>query len=312
MKYGISMEMVDLYRQEPNRNRRECKYFWDELFELVSAAGFKGIELPYELKWDFGGRSGIPFTRRAINIKYAGVKEFLEVLRNKGISCIAGVHFDPTLFAGDNQDVYFGAFEHFASEALGFAIEAECETLTLTPTPPMYLIGKMCTDESSFLKRTAELINRLADTAKKGGVKLCVKNEYWSLLRGEGIKDFMSQLADNTYYGIDTACLAIAGVDPVSFIESCGNRIGSVQLTDTSFVDDGEYYKKPLPEFPAGRATQVFRDLGQGGIDFPAVIKALENAGYNGWVIVNNRQTRDIYRGMLRAVYYLNNVGVKV
>ena len=90
--------------------------FLGRVFELVSAAGFKGIELPYELKWDFGGRSGIPFTRRAINIKYAGVKIF-EVLKTKAsLHCWRSFRSDA--FAGDNQDVYFGAFGHFASEAL--------------------------------------------------------------------------------------------------------------------------------------------------------------------------------------------------
>lgn len=307
MKFGMSMELVDLHRQEPNRNRRESKYFWDELFELVAAAGFDSIELPYEMKWDFGGRSGIPLTRRSVNIKFGNAQGFLAELKKKGINNISGLHFDPSLFAGDNQEAYFGAFEHFASEALSFAAELGCDYLTLTPTPAIGAIGGICSDETAFLERTAALINRLAESSS---VRICVKNEYWTLLRGERLHAFIKQLSDKVYYGIDTANLAIAGLDPVKFIAGCAGRIGSVQLTDTAFVDDGEYYKQPMPEFPAGRATQVFRDFGQGEIDFSAIIPALEKAGFDGRLVVCSRQTRDICRALLRARYYADRLEV--
>lgn len=311
MKYGFSMEMVDLHRQEPNRNRRESKYFWDEIFTLVAAAGFKGIELPYEMKWDFGGRSGIPLSKRAVAIKFGSVRGFIKDLGGKGIEKVSGLHFDPTLFSGDDQDTYFSAFEHFASEALSFAEEAGCDSLTITATPPIGSLGKMCGDEDAFLDRTAGLINRLAGTGEAGGVRICVKNEYWGLLRGERLHGFMSRISDDVYYAVDTANLAIAGADPGDFIMACAGRIGSVQLTDTAFVDNAEYYKQPMPEFPAGKATQIFRDLGQGNVNFAAVMNALEAAGYDGWVIINNRQTRDICRGLLRARYYIDSMEAK-
>lgn len=311
MKFGCSMEMVELNMQEPNRNRRESKYFWDEIYTLVSAAGFEAVEIPYEPKWDFGGRSGIPLTRRSVEIKFGSVKKYLEFLKEKGIEQISGVHFDPSLFAGDNMDMYFGAFEHFASEAIGFAAEAGCETLTLTPMAPIGSVPALIQDEAAFLERTAQMIARLAEVARSGGVRLCVKNEYWTLLRGEKLLDFMQRLPESVYVGIDTANLRIAGCDPVDFIARCAGRIGSVQFTDTAFTDDVEAYKQPLPEFPAKRATQVFRDLGQGEIDFPAVLAALEKAGYTGRVVVNNRQTRDMCRGLLRARYYIDNSLVK-
>jgi sugar phosphate isomerase/epimerase len=302
------MEMVDLHRQEPNRNRRESKYFWDGLFPCISAAGFKGIELPYEPKWDFGRRSGIPLTRRSLEIKFGNIKGFLKSLESKGIEKITGVHFDPTLFAGDNQEMYFGAYQHFAQEALSFAIEAGCDTLTLTPTPPIGSVAGMCKDERSFLDRTAELISGLAGQAEGTSVRVCIKNEYWSMLRGENIRSFMEKLPTSVCYNIDTANIAIAGVKPDAFIKACAGRIGSVTLTDTAFIDSREYYKRPLPEFPQGKAEQVFRDLGQGDVDFQAVLDALTATGYDNWLIVNNRQTRDIYRGLLRARYYIDNI----
>ena len=66
MKKCFSTEVVDLNNQAPNRNKRESKYFWDELYPLIGTAGFDAIEVPYEPKWDFGGRSGIPRSMRSI------------------------------------------------------------------------------------------------------------------------------------------------------------------------------------------------------------------------------------------------------
>ena len=134
-----------------------------------------------------------------------------------------------------------------------------------------------------------------------------MKNEYWSVLRGDRIFDFMRRLPGSVQYGVDTANLKIAGIDPVSFVKTCAGRIGSVTLTDTAFVDNVEAYRQPMPEFPAKRATQVFRDLGQGEIDFAALGRALDSAGYTGYVTVNNRQTRNMCRGLLRARYYIDN-----
>ena len=311
MKFGCSMEMVELNMQEPNRNRRECKYFWDEVYTLVSAAGFAGVEIPYQPKWDFGGRSGIPLTRRSVEIKYETVANYLDFLKGLGVDKMCGVHFDPSLFAGDNPDMYFGAFEHFASEAIAFAGEAGCDSITVSPSAPIGSISALLADEEAFINRTAEMFTRLADVAEKAGVRLCVKNEYWSVLRGEKIHDFMKKLPDSVYYCVDTANLKIAGVCPAAFVKAAAGRIGSVVFTDTAFVDDVDAWKQPMPEFPAKRATQVFRDLGQGDVDFKGVYDALNEAGYDGWVVVNNRQTRDMCRGLLRARYHIDNVIAK-
>ena len=47
MRTAFSLEVVDLNHQAPNRNKRESKYFWDELYGLISAGGFDYIEVPY-------------------------------------------------------------------------------------------------------------------------------------------------------------------------------------------------------------------------------------------------------------------------
>jgi sugar phosphate isomerase/epimerase len=313
MNYGCSFDIVDLHFQEPNRNQRECKYFWDEFYSLVSAAGFDTIAIPYEPKWDFGGRSGVPRSSRSIVTKFQTVENYLAVLKQAGIRKVAGVHMNPSLFISENLDMYFSAFVHFASEAVEFTKEIGADYLTLTATPSYGALRAVCPKEtswedfsSSFLERTKTVLEQLGDLASKSHVQLCLKNEYWTLLRGRSILPFIKSCRADIRLDLDTAQLQIAGVDPVSVIKDAFDMIGCVHFTDTAFVDDSEYYQQPLPEFPAGRATQVFRDIGQGNVDFPSIVSALEEKHYAGSIIWNSHQTRNVFRSLLRARAYIN------
>jgi inosose dehydratase len=311
---ALALDLVDLDHQEPNRNRRESRYFWDELFTLVPAAGFQAVELPYQPKWDFGGRSGVPLTPYAVTTKYGSIAGFRETLRAKGILRVAAVTFSPVLFAAAPFDGYFGAFGHFGPEALRFASELGADRLVVTPTPPVGLLESMHGDAATwsgeFLKRTAAVLAPIARDARSAGLRLVLKGEFWSLLRGDRLDAFAAGL-DGSLVDVDTAHVRIGGQDPVARIRTLAGRIGTVHLTDTAFVDAGTDWRGVNPEFPAGRATQVFRDLGHGDVDLAGALAALDETGYDGTVVCSCRQTRDICRAMLRTRVFLDGVAAK-
>ena len=315
MHYCVSTEMIDLHHQMPNRNQRECKFYWDEIYTLICGAGFSAMEIPYEPKWDFGGRSGIPRTLRSINIKFQSVKNYMKFLKETGIKDIPSVHLDPSMFCSGTMDMYFNAMEHFASEAIGFCAQSGSEVFCLTATPPQAAVRALCPDTeidrfiASFLEKNGEVIIRLAKQAADSNIKLCLKNEFWSLLRGSAITDYVKSLRRSApvYIDADTANLQIAGTNPAQFIAGNAGLIGAVHFSDTDFVDDAAAYASPSPEFPQAKATQIFKDLGQGNVDFPAIHEALQSCGYDGVVVINAKQTRDFSRGLLRAGYYMKH-----
>lgn len=304
----FSTEVVDLDNQAPNRNKRESKYFWDELNLLISAGGFHSIEIPYEPKWDFGGRSGIPRTMRSVEIKFGTVAGYLQFLKENGIESIDCVHMNPSLFCQGVLPMYFGAFEHFASEAVSFAQQAGCKVVTLSVTPPYYRVRNTLGDQSeeAFLNETKAVIERLAAQMKEAGGVLCLKNEYWGLLRGEKITAFLDEFKGDVLLDLDTANLSAAGADVEKVIRDNAGRIGIVHLTDTAFEDKAEVWKTALPEFPAGCATKVFTDPGFGKVDLKAVTKSLEKAGYQGTYVFNPRNSYDISRSILRTRSYID------
>lgn len=313
MKVVFSTEAVDLDRQAPNRNKRECKYFWDELYPLIVAGGFHHIEVPYEPKWDFGGRSGIPRTMRSIQLKYKTPEGYKAYLESIGISSVESIHLDSALFCAGAPEMYLGALGHFAEEALEFAAGLGCPVLTITVTPPMFDVkqlfnGREDMNEDVFLGKLADLITGLSQKAAEKNVTICIKNTYWGLCRGKKVFDFMKLLPESVKLDVDTAHVKIAGIDLAEFIKEAGSRIGIVHFTDTAFEDIQEAYRQPLPEFPAKGATKVFTDIGQGNVSFDEVLKMLDDVKYTGAVVYNCRNSYDVYRSILRTRRYINQV----
>lgn len=311
--FAISLDLINRHNQEPNRNRYESRYFWEELYGLLSAAGFSAIEIPYEPVWQFGGRSGVPFNRYCVNVKYEDAKGYREYLSSRGISSVSGITFDPNLFMrNDSIDFHFGASGHFAGEALQHSADMGATYFAISPSAYYGRIKQYHPglDDAldDFTERTVKLLTGLAEKAAELDVTLTLRNEYWSLFGGERILPLLAQLPANVKLDFDPASLFVAGISPEGFLKANIDRIGSVHLTDTSFVDEDETWKTPNPEFPRANATQVFRDLGTGSVELSAIASLLSELDYQGPVICSCRQTRDPFRALLRTRALLNTL----
>ena len=310
---AISLDLINRHYQEPNRNRYEGKYFWEELYPLIRASGFRGIEIPYEPVWQFGGRSGVPMNRYCINTKYGSATAYREVLRQSGIDRVTGVTFDPNLFMrNDNLGFFFGASGHFAGEALAHAADLGADYFAISPSAYYGRMAHYHPDLESRMDdvvgRETELLGGLAAKAAEAGVDLVLRNEFWSLFRGERVLTLLGALPDSVKLDVDTATLTIAGIAPADFIAAHVGRIGCVHLTDTDFVDTTDNWKSSNPEFPAERATQVFRDPGTGSVDLGGIVQLLDRLGYDGPIVCSARQTRDPFRALLRIRAFLNQL----
>ncbi|MBO6013875.1 MAG: sugar phosphate isomerase/epimerase [Oscillospiraceae bacterium] len=303
MKTAFSLETVNTRYQEPNRNRVESKYYWEELFQLVGAGGFHAVELPYDPGF-MGARCCFPFSKVVMDVKFGGVEGFKKVLADAKIDKIAGIFASPR--AAGSVEQYVEGFKRSVKGMLGLAGELGCDYVTVSASPEYCTMGALLDKKAELLDALAAALGELADEA--GDIKLCVRNEFWGILRGAGMHDFMAKVDKRVGYCVDLAHIKIAGEDPAEFIRKAGDRVGVVILTDTCFEDKDEVWKGPAPAFPRTGATQVFKDLGQGSVDLCAVFAALKEVGFDGWATVDNRQTRQVSRGILRARYALNAV----
>ncbi len=308
MKIAFSLDTVNRSYQEPNLNRTALKFYWDELFKLIGAGGFDAIEMPFSAMPKV--RSWDPFSKAQLEARYGGAVPFAKQLRDAGINKVAGLFFTPSVggpFGSASvatADGFVNGMKNTAEKLLAYAKELGCEYVVISASPEVCSMGGLLDQEEEVLEKLAAAYSELAD--KAGSIRICIRNEFWGILRGDKMHDFMARVDERIGYCVDLANIKIAGSDPVEFIRRAGSRIGCVSLTDTCFEDKDECWKSPTPMFPATGATQIFKDLGQGGIDLKGVFAALKEVGFDGWATVSNRQSKQVSRGILRARYALN------
>jgi len=301
MKTAFSLETVNTRFQEPNRNRVESKYYWEELFQYIGAGGFNAIEMPYEPGF-MGARCAFPFSKVVIDIKFGGAEGYKKTLAESKIGKISGLVGG--VRAAATVEAYVEGYKRTVRSMLDFAKELGCDYITVSASPEYHSMAALLDKKAELLDALAAALGELADEA--GDIKICVANEFWGILRGEEMHEFMAKVDKRVCYCVDLAHLKIAGACPFCFIKTAGDRIGTVILTDTSYEDKDENWKTASPAFPKTGATQIFKDLGQGDIEIKGILGLLKEIGYEGWTVVNNRQTREVCRGILRARYTLN------
>jgi inosose dehydratase len=120
--------------------------------------------------------------------------------------------------------------------------------------------------------------------------------------------DRMLAATPGLYLLLDTGHLTCAGSNALETLWAHRDRIGHVHLKDFT-ADDPKTWHWPGSEFSEeGR----FKELGDGnmGLDVPAVLKALEEIGYDGWVSVElDRASMDMAEAAKYNREYLKRLG---
>ncbi len=84
-------------------------------------------------------------------------------------------------------------------------------------------------------------------------------------------------------FNFDPSHLHWQGVDPVKFLKKFGNRVYHVHMKDAIVTLDGESgILSSHLGFGDSRRGWDFRSLGRGGVNFEAIIRALNAIGYQG------------------------------
>lgn len=323
MKFGCSLEMVHMRTSGPNFIIRQSKGYWLEMFKLVAAAGFRGIELPYNpytsdpIAFEVG-RCGMPISRFAVDAKFGSPKAFMEMLNSVGIDEVTGVHINPNdilleLIAKDASfDAYFPMLHEMADDAMAFLQALGSKCLVMSPTPEIGLLaegfgGGKDGWQQGFVDKTIEAINAIAVRAKANGLTLAVKNEFWSMGHGPHLQELFAGLDASVCYSPDAAHLAIGGANPVETVRAFAGRMAAVRFNDTAFVDVENNFRRINPEIPVTGAQRVFADLGEGTVDLKGMHAALDETGYDGWVICESRNTLNVHRALLKMRWFVDH-----
>ena len=149
-------------------------------------------------------------------------------------------------------------------------------------------------------------MNEVADYAAKAGISCYIRNEFWGYMRGENVVKFMDMLDGKIGFSPDLCQLYIAHADAVSLIEKFSGRVGFMNVNDTFYTDEFNYFDKPMPEAPAeGNNQRVYCDLGNGAVDVVSAYKAYEKAG-GEWAVFNSKESFNHVKAMVKMQVYAN------
>lgn len=114
---------------------------------------------------------------------------------------------------------------------------------------------------------------------------------------------------------LDTGHLYYSGMNPVEWLKKCADRLDYVHFKDVNET----IYKEVLSQhirFFEGCGKGSMCPIGKGGLDYPAIKKALEEIGYSGYITIEQeRDPRNVstsLRDVKESVTYLKSVGYEI
>lgn len=319
MKYSFSLESVNMLTSGPNFIYKQSKSFWVNYFKYISAAGFRSVELPFNLfssdPMAFEtGRCGIPLSANAINSKYGSAGDFLCFLNELGIDEISSIHVNANdamleLVAAKLQPAdYYRLFAEMLQDSLEHCKSLNCKSLIISPSPELGWLKTIMPDDldGKFERCTAYILNSFCHTAASYEISVAVRAEFWSLYRGNAIMELLNEVP-GLLICPDFAHMHIAGVSETEALAACAGKLLCPRLTDTSFTDEYNNFERINAEIPVDGPQKVFSDLGDGTVKLSECAQIIKDSGYDGYVVCEQRKTLDVYRGLLKLRWYLDH-----
>ncbi|WP_420381761.1 sugar phosphate isomerase/epimerase family protein [Novosphingobium sp.] len=304
---NIKWQYADHWRTESPQgpiNQFASRREMDRFIKQLSAVGFTGIGM---FAWNL----------MAVSAMFGSMRNYQDFLVERGLEKIVDLFWcQPQASPGmqvhnpEHQPRVLGMLEHFVSQADGLGIE----NLIVMPAHSYADTEPVDPDR---IKVLADLWNKAGAMAARHGMKLGCHHEFWCGLRSQDEIDQFYALTDPqlVHLYIDTAQHVIAGVDPVALYRQYQDRVNGFHLKDTRHVDLVEDYRSnPDPELVATTTSRWFWEMGTPGglVDFPALMTALKEHGYKGWIGVEHDKA-DIGGGSYPestalAMWYARNV----
>ena len=139
----------------------------------------------------------------------------------------------------------------------------------------------------------AETLNAAGAIALEYGVRICFHNHVGTVIETRAEVDRLLALTDPklVFLGFDTGHLAWAGADPVACCRDYASRIKTLHLKDIDAAVRDRGHDQAW-DYGTFSDNGIFVELGEGCVDFPAILKLLGDAGFAGWLIVETDVTQ--------------------
>ena len=287
--------------------------------KVTSACGFRALELCA------GTGPWFPLGRpESIAINFGSAAKFKMTLQDCGIDAISSTFYDPTMMSF--EELHHGLMptrqqDHAVILSTArihaeFLAQVGGSCLVVRPFPSFAAEGAL---DRERLQAAADCWNSVGAMTKALGLHTVLHLDALSALRTTAQLDEVLKLTDpaSVNLALDTAELTIAGHKVVELYRRYHTRVRHFHFKDAVAVDTLGEYALPNAEramILAGgkrRIRRWFSEMGtpEGLVDFPALLRAMKECGYGGWIIVeSDKGPQPAASGMMLNSWYLQRI----
>jgi len=154
------------------------------------------------------------------------------------------------------------------------------------------------------IRKLGDTLNAAGELCRKAGLTLCYHNhafEYQPTPDGR-LLDVLMKTADPKLVSLelDVMWAHVGGADPVSILQQYGDRIPLLHLKNVAPAVETRYNE----EIPHA----AFRELGNGAVDIPAVLRAAKQAGVKHYFVEQDYTPGDPLQSLRESFQYLEGL----
>jgi sugar phosphate isomerase/epimerase len=217
---------------------------------------------------------------------YASLDQIWSALKQTSLQPVS-VHIDESIFVKGRSDLD-SALSNVKERGFKYAV---------VPYIPVQQRGG-----ADMFKRLADTLNNAGEKAKSNGLKLCYHNhafEYKPLDGKTGLDILMSETQkDLVSLELDIFWATVGGHDPVELLKAYTGRVALVHLKNKARSFTKTQYNENVPH-------DAFKEVGNGSIDIPAVLRAADSAGVEHYFVEQDQTPGDPIASLRQSFQYL-------
>ncbi len=157
-----------------------------------------------------------------------------------------------------------------------------------------------------FYLQLTDKMNRAGEQCHAAGLQFCYHNHAFEFKGDKGQRpiDILLERLDRKNVGLemDAFWVSVAGNDPVEMLNRNKGRVPMLHLKDKQRGAATQYEEKLKPE--------VFKEVGSGSLDFPAILRAAAAAGVQHYFVEQDQTPGDPVASLKQSYEYLR--GLKI
>lgn len=234
------------------------------------------------------------FTGCEVGHKYpSDVRELKEALDLRGMT-IASKWFSSFLGTKPFEETFeeFKKEIEYLSYAGATAINISEQSYSIQGNQDLSIFENKALFTDAEFMQMCDGLNKLAEYAKSNGIRACFHHHMGTCVQTlEETVRMLENTSDDLLLCYDTGHWTFSEVDPLAILEQFPNRIGHVHLKNM---------RKPVRDQAIKESWSFLKSVRNGAftvpgdpegcVDFPAVLKKLDEIGYEGWIMVEAEQ----------------------